>query len=229
MGRVSYQDIDKYGGNGGAGFFSLKDDGDTARVRFMYNSVEDVEAFAVHEIRDDEDKRKYINCLRDYRQPLDTCPFCANKMRTQVKLFVPLYNIDTDNVQLWERGKKFMQKMTSVCSRYSNSTTPLCSHQFEIERNGKKGETTTTYEIYEVDKDDTKLEDLPEIPDPLGSVVLDKSFDDMGFYVENGYFPPDGDEADEAPPVRRRSSAREDSRDSGRERTRRTPGGRDVY
>ena len=42
MGRVRYDEVDKYGGQGGAGFFSLKDDGDTARVRFMYNGIDDV-------------------------------------------------------------------------------------------------------------------------------------------------------------------------------------------
>lgn len=227
MGRVKYDEVDKYGGQGGAGFFSLKDDGDTARVRFMYNGIDDVEAFAVHQIEGEDGRKRYVNCLREYRQPLDTCPFCRERKPTQVKLFVPIYNVDEDKVQIWERGKKFVQKMVSLCGRYSNSDTPLCAHEFDIERRGKKGDTSTTYEIYPGDKDDTTLEDLPDVPNPLGGLVLDKTAEDMEFFLESGYFPPDGEDDADEQPVRRRES-RDRERDEAPRR--RTPGrGRDVY
>ena len=211
MARFSYEDADKYGGQGGAGYFSLKNDKDVARVRFMYNDIDDVAGYAVHQVEIDG-KKRWVNCLREYNQPIDTCPFCREKMFTSAKLFVPIYNIDEDKVQIWERGKKFIGQISSVCARYPQ----VVSHIFEIERNGQKGDTSTTYGIYEVDKDDTTLEDLPERRDILGTVVLDKSADDMEFFLDNGYFPPDGDEA----PVRRRTSNREESTDRG---TRRTP------
>lgn len=197
MARFNTETADRYGGQGGAGYFSLKNDKDVARVRFMYNSIDDVEGYAVHQVEIDG-KKRWVNCLREYNQPIDTCPFCKEHMFTSAKLFIPLYNIDEDKQQVWERGKKFISKISSICARYPN----VVSHVFEIERNGKKGETTTTYEIYEVDKDDTTLEDLPEVTDPLGTIVLDKTADDMEFYLENGYFPPDGDDM----PVRRRAN-----------------------
>lgn len=195
MARFRYDEADHYGGQGGTGFFSLKNDKDVALVRFMYNSVDDVEGYAVHQVEIDG-KKRYVNCLREYNQPKDACPFCRANMFTQAKLFIPVYNIDEDKVQMWERGKKFISKISSICARYPD----VVSHKFEIERNGKKGETTTTYEIYEVGKDETTLEDLPDVANPLGSIVLDKSADDMEFYLDNEYFPPDGEEA----PVRRR-------------------------
>jgi len=216
MARFNTETADKYGGQGGAGYFSLKNDKDVARVRFMYNGIDDVEGYAVHQVEIDG-KKRYVNCLREYNEPKDKCPFCREGMFTTAKLFVPLYNVDEDKVQVWERGKKFVAKISSICARYPN----VVSHVFEIERNGKKGEQTTTYEIYEVDKDETTLEDLPEAADPLGTIVLDKSADDMDFFLDNGYFPPDGDEV----PVRRRSSRSEES--SGEIRsTRRTPANR---
>lgn len=214
MARFNTQDADKYGGQGGAGYFSLKNDKDVARVRFMYNGIDDVEGYAVHQVEID-DKKRWVNCLREYNEPKDKCPFCRENMFTTAKLFVPLYNVDEDKVQVWERGKKFIAKISSICARYPN----VVSHVFEIERNGKKGETSTTYEIYEVDKDDTTLEDLPEVNDPLGTLVLDKSADDMEFFLDNGYFPPDGDEA----PVRRRSARQDDEPDEDRRGSRRTP------
>ena len=53
MGRFGASEVDNYGGSGGSSFFTLKDDGDVARVRFMYNSMEDVVGYAVHEVEID--------------------------------------------------------------------------------------------------------------------------------------------------------------------------------
>lgn len=216
MARFNTETADKYGGQGGAGYFSLKNDKDVATVRFMYNSIEDVEGYAVHQVEIDG-KKRYVNCLREYNQPKDVCPFCKANMFTAAKLFIPIYNIDQDRVQIWERGKKFISKISSICARYPE----VVSHKFEIERNGQKGDTSTTYEIYEVDRDETTLEDLPEKSEVLGSLVLDKSADDMEFFLDNGYFPPDGDEA----PVRRRSKSDDDDPpfEEDRRGTRRTP------
>lgn len=215
MARFNTQDADKYGGQGGAGYFSLKNDKDVATVRFMYNSIDDVEGFAVHEVEIDG-KKRYVNCLREYNQPKDMCPFCRENMFTTAKLFIPIYNIDQERVQVWERGKKFISKISSICARYPD----VVSHKFEIERNGQKGSTSTTYEIYEVGKDDTTLEDLPEKQDVLGTLVLDKTADDMEFYLDNGYFPPDGDDA----PIRRRPSKDDEPPfEEDRRGTRRTP------
>lgn len=224
MARFRYSDADKYGSGSGTRFFSLKDDKDTAQVRFMYSSVDDIECFAVHQldVKGEAFKKRYVNCLREYRDPLDKCPFCAAKMGTRVKLMVPLYNVDTETVQLWDKGKKFINQLTSLCGRYSSADTPLCAHIFEIERNGKAKDQSTTYSIYEISKDDTILEDLPEVPDVLGSIIEDMSPEDMENYLANG-----DSSSDEEPPVRRRSSnndydARQES-DVDERPTRRTP------
>ena len=222
--RFRYDDADKYGSGTGTRFFALKDDKDTAQVRFMYSSVDDIECFAVHQldVKGEAFKKRYVNCLREYRDPLDKCPFCAAKMGTRVKLMVPLYNVDTETVQLWDKGKKFINQLTSLCGRYSSADTPLCAHIFEIERNGKAKDQSTTYSIYEISKDDTILEDLPEFPDVLGSIIEDMSPEDMENYLANG-----DSSSDEEPPVRRRSSnndydARRES-DVDERPTRRTP------
>ncbi len=217
MARFNTETAEHYGGQGGAGYFSLKNDKDVAKVRFMYNGIDDVEGYAVHQVEIDG-KKRYVNCLREYNQPKDVCPFCKAGMFNTAKLFIPVYNVDEDKVQIWERGKKFISKISSICARYPD----VVSHVFEIERNGKPHETTTTYEIYETDKDDTTLEDLPEVPDVLGTLVLDKSADDMEFFLDNEYFPPDGEDA----PVRRRDRDREEDTRREESGTRRTPAGR---
>lgn len=214
MARFGVNDADKYGGQGGAGYLSLKNHGDVAKVRFLINGIEDVEGFAVHEVEIDG-KKRYVNCLREYGQPLDVCPFCAAKIPTQVKYFMPVYNITEDRVQTWERGKKFGAKISSICSRYPN----LVSHTFEIERNGQAGDTNTTYEIYETGSDDTTLENFEEFPEVMGTIVLDKTPDDMVCYLNAGYFPDANAPAQRGPqqPVIRRGGA------PSNDVTRRTP------
>lgn len=195
MARFKVGDEDKFGGQGGGGFFSLKNDKDVARVRFLYSGVDDVEGFSVHQVEVDG-KKRYVNCLRDYGEPVDSCPFCAAKMFTTVKYFIPLYNIDADQIQVWERGKKFGSKITSICSRYPN----VVSHVFEIERNGKAGDQQTTYEIFETGEDKNVTLDDFEVSNPLGTVVMDKTADEMREYLERGSFG-DGQQA----PITRRN------------------------
>lgn len=223
MGRFGINDADNYGGSGSS-FFSLKNDNDVAKVRFMYNDAEDIQGMAVHEIEVDG-KKRYVNCLRSYNEPKSKCPFCAADNMQKAKLYIPLYDIDEGEVKLWERGKNFFQKMAALCARYASGNTPLVGHTFEIERHGKKGDTGTTYEIYETGSDETTLEDLPEIPEVLGAIVLDKTADDMEFFLDEGVFPNN----DGAPS---RSSGREEQ-PAERPAGRRTPasgrGGREAF
>lgn len=212
MARFSYEEADNYGGNGGHGFFSLANDGDVAKVRFMYNKLEDIEGVAVHQI-ELNDKKRYVNCLREYGHPVDDCPLCKKGMFVNAKLFIPVYDIESGQVKIWERGKKFFGKMASLCSRYA-SKEDLVSHIFEVERHGKKGDTQTTYEIYDVEKDGTTLEDLPELPEIVGGLVLDKDKDELQYFVDYGDFP-DSDtpkrKTDEMPVRRRTPSSNEDT------------------
>ena len=203
MAVFSVNDAEKFGGQGGGGFFRLVDDHDTARVRFLYTGIEDVQGMSVHQIEIDGRKR-YVNCLKEYGAPVDSCPFCAKGMFTTAKYFIPVYNMDEDRVQIWERGKQFGGKLTSMCSRYSN----LVSHTFEIERIGKKGDTGTTYEIYETGVDENVTIDDFDVPKILGGAVLDKDAEEMEYYNKHGDFPDaDGGNRDDAP-VRRRSERR---------------------
>lgn len=201
MARFNAEQVDNYGGQGQGGFFSLKNDKDLATVRFMYNSMDDIEGFAVHEIEVDG-KKRYVNCLRDYNQPVDDCPLCAAKYKVVAKLFIPLYDEESGELKIWDRGKNFFSKISSLATRYN----PMVATPFEIERNGKAGDTKTTYEIYALDTDETALEDLPEVPEILGGLVLDKTYEELEEFLEIGYFP--DDEEEEAPPVRRGAASK---------------------
>ena len=187
MARFKYGDADRYGNTNTSNFFSLKDDGDVARVRFLYDSIQDVEGVAVHEVTIDG-RTRYVNCLREYDDSIDKCPLCGAHKTQLAKFYIPLYDVDSGQVKLWERGKKFIGKISSLCARYPH----LCSHIFEIERHGRKGDTSTTYEIYEVGHDETTLKELPSAPDVFGSIVLNKTAREMTEYLETGSFGKEG-------------------------------------
>lgn len=187
MAQFNVQDADNYGGQGGGGFFSLKKNGEIAHVRFLYNGIDDVRGHSVHEV-EINGKKRYVNCLREYGDPIDACPFCKAGKFVQVKYFVPLYNMDTGTVQTWERGKKFGAKLTSMCSRYPNTV----AHTFEIERNGNPGDTSTTYETYETGETPDVTLDEFEVPNPLGTIILTKNADEMQNFLESGSFGDDG-------------------------------------
>ncbi|MBO4542251.1 MAG: hypothetical protein J5725_03625 [Bacteroidales bacterium] len=204
MPKIKINDVDNYNVVETAGFFSLKDDHDTAVVRFMYETDDDIELDVVHEIEVDG-KPRNVNCLRSYDDPIDDCPLCRAGNRPKVKMFVPVFVMGKDGkgeVKIWQRGKTFAKQLTSMCARYN----PLVSTPIEIERQGKKGDQTTKYQLYPHQSDDVTLDDLPEVPSPIGTIILDKSYEELEYYLENGAFK--GQQITERtttePPVKRR-------------------------
>lgn len=228
MARFNANEINNYGTSSGGkvDFFSLKNDKDVATVRIMYEKAEDIEGYSVHRVQVG-DKERYVNCIREYNDPIDKCPFCAAKLPVQAKLFVPLYNEDLDKVQFWERGKTFYSQLSGLCSRYPN----IVSRTFDIERNGKPRDTKTTYQFYPVgDADGTTIEDIladleiETMPSPLGGIILDKTAEEMQAYLRDGDFPENG-----SAPVKRRARAEEPEDEMPVRRGRRTPAGSDTF
>jgi len=229
MARFRAEEVKNYGGQGGGGFLGLEDDGDVARVRFLYDSIDDVEGMSVHRVqlgvkKNGKPNYRYVNCPREYNDPVDDCPFCKNKMPVQAKLFIPVYDMKDKETKTWERGKTFFGKMSSICSRYPHPVAKV----FEIERHGARGDQGTTYEVFPLDEgfdESLKVADFPPKTDVMGRLVLNKSKDDMEYYLQEGSFPPTDDDAqdeDNAPWEEQRPRRRGSEEVSERPR-RRTP------
>lgn len=222
MGRFDYSEAEHYGGSGNGGsYFKLSKDGEIARVQLLGNDMNDFPGYAVHQVEVGGSKR-WVNCLREYQDPVDVCPFCAAKIKQQARLFIPLYNIDADEVQIWERGKNFFPTLAGYCAR----NPEVVSVVTEVERHGKPNDTSTTYQLYST-KDEPerdRLEDFEgEIPEIIGRYVLDKTADDMEYYLDHEEFPKSEDDSseDDAPRRRERSSDRESGREERRRPSRR--------
>lgn len=186
MAMFGLNDADNYGGNG-AGYFGLKDDGDFAIVRFMYNTIEDINGYAVHRVDVGNNKHRYISCLReDYNEPFDNCPLCAAKNFQQAKFYFNLYDCDTEEVKLWERGKQILKPLVSVLNDING---PICGTPIKITRHGETGNQNTTYSFELMPADGVTLEDLPETIDPMENIILSYSFDELSNYVKTGRLP----------------------------------------
>ena len=216
MARINIKDAGKFS-QVGNDFFTLKDDGDIAKVRFLYESPDgaDMDFYLVHEVRYKNEQgrevRRYVSCNAvdaDGHMHRDDCPLCKAGNRPQEKLFLQLYNEDEDKVQIWERGKTFVGKIVSFLNRYGS----LVAQPIEIERKGKKGDQGTTYELFALEKDNKTVSDFPEKQNIEGTLVIKASKQDMIDMVDGVYDFGGGREEKEepAPRARRRAEQRHD-------------------
>lgn len=183
MARFSYKDADKFGASKND-YFSLKNDKDTAQVKFLYNTIDDVQGVSIHEIEVDG-KRIDVECLTDPDNPNSVCPLCEAGYKVGTKIYVPVFDLRSKESKIWTRGKSFFSKLSSLCARYN----PLVQQIFEIERAGKPGDRETTYEVFPMGTlDNSRLEDY-EINQPDGKCLFTKTVADMDYYLDHGRFP----------------------------------------
>lgn len=212
MARFNFEDADNYGAQKN-NYFSLKDDRDTAIIRFLYNDINDITGVATHEIEVDG-KRIDVECLRAYNEPVDNCPLCAAGYKVNAKMFIPVYDENSKESKIWTRGKTFFNKLSGLCMRHK----PLVATPFEIERHGKKGDTSTSYELYPMTADNAKIEDFPEI-EAEGVAFQSKTFEELNYFLDTGLFPEE---------VKNRTDSKTSSRTDTRGQARPASRGREM-
>ena len=160
-GRNVREMLKRYGSTRG-NYFSLKDHGDKAQVRLLYDHPEgeDLDYYVIHDLNAGKEGTfsDYVLC------PEDSCPLCesgVNKARLMV--FMQLLDFRDNKLKVFVRNDKYLQKLLAIIERYG----PLVERPFEIERVGRKGDTKTTYEFFHFDKDGKTLKDFPPRIDML--------------------------------------------------------------
>lgn len=211
MAKVNFNNLDEAemnvgGSNGGpgsdVGFFTLKNDNDEAVVRFMCDSTDDFEILTVHDIQVGQRYRK-VNCIRDPREPLDNCPLCKNGTRISNRFFIKMiqYVKQADaqgnvtivpKAMMWERSTAYAKTLKSYLDNYGPLSDVIC----KIIRHGKAGDMQTTYEIVPnlskaVFPDNIYVKDTNLFGDfnAFGTIVMDKSFEEMSHFLATGDFP----------------------------------------
>lgn len=119
------------------GRFTLRNDGDYADVIFLYRDYNDVLVADTHYIKS-ADYTGYVHCCGR------GCPACEKGIRVQSKLFIPMYNMTTDQIEFWDRNTRFENQLSKdVFEHYPNPVDFV----FRITRHGAAGDVNTTYEI----------------------------------------------------------------------------------
>lgn len=188
-------------------FNSLKDDKDTAIVRFAYASADDFKLQTVHVIKVGN-AFKRVACLRDsLDDPKEKCPLCASGDKFKTKLYVELLEYVTDEngrvvpmAKVWERPAKFHENiMNAYNTAIEMGVYPVNSKisdvVFKITRNGAKGDKETDYTVTPVNpaiyKEDIyvkKFDDFKDL-DLAHHSYWEKSAADIQVYLDTGDFP----------------------------------------
>lgn len=169
-------------------YFALKNDGDYAVVRFIYDSPEQFEISTIHAV-DIDGRSRRVDCLRGPKDSVHSCPLCEAGVRAISKFYVKLIEYTTDpqtgmiiaNPRIWERPASFANDLAKKCQIYNG----LSQHTFIITRHGVKGSQGTTYSVdfapAEVYKPDLYVRDFSAFDSyKLSSyVVLNKSYDEL--------------------------------------------------
>lgn len=131
------------------GYFSLKDDGDEAVVRFAYDSPDEFDILTTHQTQIDGRFRR-VNCLRDFNEPVDKCPMCKAGVPIQQRFYIKLieYVMDENGEievvpKVWERPTSYVTILNNLFIEYED----IKDFVFKIKRSGKKGSLQTTYSI----------------------------------------------------------------------------------
>lgn len=182
------------------GYFSLKDDGDEALVRFDYDSVDELLIAHVHDEPVGEAKHRKILCLRaDARDDMDKCPLCARGDKYFNKVFLKLIEYVKDDAgrivpqaRVWERPAWF----ADTIAQYINDYGGIKDVVFKIKRVGVRGAKDTSYIVnpmpstkYNEDagfaKDFHEFDNFKLYP----HFFLSKTKEEIEEYIQTGEFP----------------------------------------
>lgn len=214
MARMTHEAAKEFENTGNTEIFNLADDGNSDKVQFMLNTMDDVLAYTTHSIkmksRSGREYDRKIGCLKSHKNdPAGTCPLCDAGFPIKVARFVPLYSQTSKKAMLWERGSQFIDKILSnyVNRLVANGVAPK-SRVTEVVRLGKKGDTNTTYQLFPMDTVPAADLSAVEVPDPEGYLIANWSKEDMTKYVSTGEIPQHNNNSD-SENIQRRSRAPE--------------------
>lgn len=193
MGRISFDDVGSTSSEQ-INFFSLND-GEEAIVRFLDDSVSDFEILALHNIELDGKYRK-VSCLRNPHDNIEKCPFCNAGYKITNRVFFKLihYHINGNQVNAVPEVWDAPYSIAKTLSKYVQDYGPLSDYLCKVTRQGTRLDTTyiispnlskSTYPDNIFVKDRSKFENYSA----LGRIVMEKSYNDMSYFVTNNKFP----------------------------------------
>lgn len=188
--------------NSGVKFFALKD-GESAIVRILCDSVDDIEIYTVHNVVTEQWKYgRRMSCVRDPHDPIEMCPLCAANKPLMQRMYVkmiqyvndPQNNLIIPTPVVWERSVNDKQFGARTLAGYIETFGALSNILFKFTRTGEK--LNTTYQIIPNLPANVFPENLyPNAPslfdgyEVAGRAFVDRSADDYRVFLATGNFP----------------------------------------
>ena len=204
MAQINYETSQQIGAENASNstlpkFFSLRTDGDEAIVRIMHDNTASFEIMTLHEIQTGNGKFRKVNCIRDPREPLENCPLCNSGSKIKQAIFIHMIQyVKNDQGMIipqavvWERSISYAEKLKGYIDNYGPLSDIIC----KIVRHGVAGDRQTTYDIIPnlnkqiyPDTQYPKIENAFDNYKALGTVVLDKDYQDLDSFIRTGQFP----------------------------------------
>lgn len=179
---MAFRTVDQFNKERGYdNYFSLRNDGDSADVVFLYRGTSDVLVADAHYIKSN-DYTGYVHCCGR------GCPACGKGISVRNKLFIPMYNFNSDKIEFWDRNMFFENQLQQgVFSKYPNPS----EYVFRITRHGQARDVNTTYEIRAVGKNDAMPYDVilakfnTKVPDVYNNVIREFSAGELNLMLSN--------------------------------------------
>lgn len=174
-------------------YFKLND-GEVRKYRFLFRTANDeFEVYPVHTYKDGRLFKKF-HCHREIGGDFNNCPVCSSggdnsQFWQKQVLFVPLQDVETGEVLIWERSFKFFRDNileplfldTDICDG-----DEVYSTVFKILRKGTG--TDTTYSINKLKTDSETMPDDLEIGD-ASKYIAKKTESELLEFLRTGQFP----------------------------------------
>lgn len=180
MARITNDQIKEYS-RGGGSFFSLKD-GESANIRFLYNTYADISAFVVHEYAKNNNYAT-IDCGRQAGDPLDMCKWCASGNKPVVRVVLAIYNEDAQEIQYWKRSGSWLESELKPYLDEIPVGQPISGQVYKIKRTGKTMNDTKYTPIPAGINDGKTKDQFGEVKDPFEMNIIkptDCDFDPNG-------------------------------------------------
>lgn len=178
---MAFKSVEQFNDDRYHGMFRLVNDGESADVVFLYRSIKDVLVAQAHYIKS-ADYSGYVHCCDK------GCPACAKGIRVQTKLFIPVYNIDKDEIEFWDRSMKFEPRLEKdVFERFPNPSEFV----FKITRHGVPNDINTDYNISAIAKnaigtyDEILQRCQAKMPDHYSTIIRDVSISELTSMLQN--------------------------------------------
>ena len=153
---------------GGASYFSLKD-GESAMVRFVYNTMNDIKGYIVHEFPGAVGVAgATISCAEpDPNNPAGVCKWCSMGNPRVQRVIIPVFNMEKNQIEYWKRTAVWVQdKLFPLFEEVQNQGRPIASQQYKIKRTGSK--LNTNYSLINMGPcDNTTAEQRGEVKSPF--------------------------------------------------------------